>query len=70
MLIRITRAVAVRGQHHEVGDVVEMDDLTARALVALRRAEAAPEDPAETAEAPAPEETAEAAPTAKKKKAA
>jgi hypothetical protein len=79
--------------HYSVGDVVEVEEAVGRALMALRRAVLAPEEPAEpptaspttptesaeaptptavtpaeSAEAPTAEESAEAAPTATKKK--
>ena len=34
----ITRAVAIAGKHHDVGEIVEIDDATGRQMIAMDKA--------------------------------
>jgi len=38
MKIEITRAVAIAGKHHDVGEIVEIDDATGRQVIAMDKA--------------------------------
>ena len=39
MKIEITRAVAIAGKHHDVGEVVEVDDALGRQIIAMGKAQ-------------------------------
>ncbi len=39
MKIEITRAVAIAGKHHDVGEIVEIDDATGRQMIAMVKAQ-------------------------------
>ena len=38
MKIELTRAVAIAGEHHDVGEIVEIDDATGRQMIAMGKA--------------------------------
>ena len=38
MIIELTRGVAIAGVHHDVGEVVEVDDALGRQLMAMSKA--------------------------------
>ena len=37
MKVELTRAVAIAGEHHDVGEVVEVDDALGRQLIAMAK---------------------------------
>jgi len=39
MKIELTRAVAIAGIHHDVGEVVEVDDALGRQMIAMGKAQ-------------------------------
>ena len=46
MKVELTRGVAIAGVHHDIGEVVEVDDALGRQLVAMRKAQAPVAKPA------------------------
>ena len=46
MKIELTRAVALAGAHHDIGEVVEVDDALGRQLIAMQKAKVPTAKPA------------------------
>ncbi len=52
MKIRVVRPFAIKGKGQKVGEVIEVDDKTARAIIGTKRAEAVTAEDAPAEEKP------------------